>query len=439
LPVATPPIRDGVVVTADEHIAWVGSALDAPPMPPGAIDIPLGAAVLMPGLVNSHVHLDLTPFAGALDGHAFFAWVRAIVAGGIEALDADARSDSARWTVIDLLERGVTAFGDTSPGAAGFDAMRECGARGVAFLETFGPDPAQSETSLRDLRHCVDLARGGETSLVRIGVSPHAPYSVSDALYHGVAGYARAENLPVAVHIAESEVESLLVSHGSGPFADFLHGRRIAVSSRASSPIALLDAQRVLATQPLCIHAVRANSDDVLRLADNGAGVAHCPRSNRWFGHGEAPVAELRAKRVPVGLGTDSAASNDTLSILAEAGAAADPELTAAERVELATAGGARVLGLEDTAGTLVAGAPADLAAFVIHDVERADRDPPAYVIDRCADERAMLVVVSGVTRVRNGRATNRDDALDERMRAHMARVNAWAAASGWRAARAPF
>src|SRR5690606_3300489 len=107
-------------------------------------------------------------------------------------------------------------------------------------------------------------------------------------------------------------------------------GRRIAVFPRASSPIALLDSKRVLRTQPLCIHAVRANSDDVLRLADNGAGVAHCPRSNRWFGHGDAPVSAFLERHVTVALGTDSAASNDGLSILAEAHDVAAPALSAA-------------------------------------------------------------------------------------------------------------
>lgn len=439
LPVAAAPIRDGVVVVADDRIAWVGSAAEQPELPPHAVTESLGDAILLPGLVNAHVHLDLTPFAGVLDAHSFFAWVRGIVDGSTVAMDADVRADSARWTVTDLLERGVTMFGDTGPTTAAFDALRDAGVRGVAYLETFGPDPAACDDAFADLQRRVGFARAHETSLVRIGVSPHAPYSVSDDLYQRVAVYARSENLPVAVHIAESADESDLVERGEGPFAEFLLGRRIAVIPRASSPIALLDAKRVLRTQPLCIHAVRANGDDVLRLADNGASVAHCPRSNRWFGHGDAPVSAFLERHVTVSLGTDSAASNDGLSLIGEAHDAADAALSSAERIALATHGGARALGRDDGTGTLAEGAPADLTAFRIRDVADADHDPCSHLIEQCVDERALLAMVAGIVRVRNGRAIGHDDALDERMEAHASRMRAWAVQAGWRASRAPF
>jgi len=117
-------------------------------------------------------------------------------------------ADSSRWSVADQLEHGVTSIGHTGPGRAAFDALREVGARGVAYIETFGPDPGHVDTSLATLRAVVEAARRDETQLVRIGVSPHAPYSVSDDLYSRVASWARIEALPMAVHIAESAGES---------------------------------------------------------------------------------------------------------------------------------------------------------------------------------------------------------------------------------------
>ena len=431
-----PPLRDASVVVESAYVSWVGPRGEAP-LAPGADDVELGDAILLPGLVNAHIHLDLAAFSGALNGDSFFAWVRALVQASVDVMDETARADAAHWSVVDQLEHGVTTLGDTSPSRAGFDAMITCGARGIAYMEVFGPDPAQCGDAVRDLRTRTEAARRQETSLVRVGVSPHAPYSVSDALYHAVAGYARSESLPVAVHIAESGDESLLVAEGRGEFAEFLRGRRIPVESRASSPIALLDRTRLLTQRPVCIHAVRTGGDDVLRLADNGAGVAHCPLSNRWFGHGNAPVGAFRAHGIPVGVGTDSAASNDALHILAEAREAADESLAAHDRIVLATVEGARAIGLDDGTGTLVPGAPADLAAFSIRDVDEADRDPARYLITRCGGAPAMLTVVGGVVQARNGRAAAHDDALDERVHALGERIRAWAVAAGWRGASA--
>lgn len=432
-------MRDGAVVTDADRVHWVGARADIGDLPPGSSHVELGDAMLMPGLVNAHIHLDLAPFAGLLHGRSFFAWIRGIVAGSAAVLDDDARADAARWSVIEQLEHGVTTLADTSPSTSGFDAIRACGARGIAYLEVFGPDPAQCDDAFGALRPRIERARVHETSLVQMGVSPHAPYSVSDALFGRVAEYARAEALPLAVHIAESEDESQLVESGQGEFAAMLFERGIAAAPRAASPIALLDRTRILRTQPLCIHAVRAGSDDVLRLADNGAGVAHCPRSNAWFGHGQAPVAAFRAHHVPVGLGTDSAASNDEFRLLGEARAATDDGLSPSDRIALATTGGAQALGIGNGLGTLSPGAPADLAAFAIDDTTEADRDPAAYLVEHRSNTAAALVVVAGTVRVRNGRALARDDATNDRVRVVRHRAEQWAAAAGWRAAREPF
>jgi 5-methylthioadenosine/S-adenosylhomocysteine deaminase len=338
------------------------------------------------------------------------------------------------WSVADQLAQGVTTIGHTGPGRLAFDALRTVGARGVAYAETFGPDPAQCETSLADLRARVDDMRRDESPVVRVGVSPHAPYSVSDALFAAVAAYARAEHLPMAVHIAESPDESDLVAHGTGAFAEFLRGRGIDVAPRASSPVALLERTGVLAAQPLCIHAVRVDANDIDRLAGAGATVAHCPLANAWFASPPAPLAAMRARGIHVGIGTDSLASNDGVSVLAEASAAADETLTPAQRVMLATRGGAHALGLMDT-GCLAVGMQADLAAFGVTDVGVCDADPERFVISHIATAPSALAtrtVVAGVERARDGRALGQADGLQARMTAHRARVDAWARAQPW-------
>lgn len=231
LPIAAPPIADGTVVVEGDRIVWVGPRPEAPA---GDADDDLGSAVLMPGLVNAHTHLELTVMRGFLQGLPFFDWVRTLTRARREVLDEAALLDSARLGVVEGLRAGITTFADTGDSPAPFDALRELGARGVAYREVFGPKPSQLAGSLAGLRDKVDAMRASQTALVRVGVSPHAPYSVSDALFGAVAAYATAEHLPVAVHIAEGADESLLVERAEGPFAAFLRSRGVAVAPRKS-------------------------------------------------------------------------------------------------------------------------------------------------------------------------------------------------------------
>jgi len=426
IPVGAPVVRNGTVAVYDTRIEWVGPRDQAP----AGDDVELGDAILIPGLVNTHIHLDLPGFAGVLDGRDFPGWLRTLVRGTRELMNASSKSDAALWSVADQLAHGVTTLAHTGPGRGSFDAMRTLGIRGVGFIETFGPDPARCGDSMAALRAAVDAARSDETGLVRVGVSPHAPYSVSDSLYIAVADYARHEGLPVAVHIAESRDETTLVASGSGSFASLLKGRGIGVGPRAASPIALLEKTGILAARPLCIHAVQADDDDIALLADSGSAVAHCPRSNRWFGHGDAPVRKYRAAGVTLGLGTDSAASNFDVRLLAEARDAADSTLAHQERLELATAGGAAALGLSGITGAIRPGLQADLTAFAVDDPVSCDADPAGYLLNRCAGDPAMITVVAGAVRARHGSAPGINQGVAGRVAELRTRVAEWAAAN---------
>jgi cytosine/adenosine deaminase-related metal-dependent hydrolase len=420
LPVSSAPVRDATVVVDGDAIAWVGPRRHAPP----GEDIDLGDAILMPGLVNAHVHLDLTAFADVLPRGSFFTWVRSLVRGLAEASDENALRDASRWTIADQLAHGVTTVAHTGPGTHAFDALLEMGMRGIAFIEVFGPDPHARDSSMAVLQGLVNAARERQTALVHVGVSPHAPYSVSDALYQSVADYAISDNLPVAVHIAESADETRLVRDGAGDFAELLRGRGITVTSRAPSPIALLERTGVLRTRPLCVHAIRVNDADVQLLADAGASVAHCPRANSWLLHDTAPVHAFRASGIAVGLGTDSAAGNDGLRMFAEARSAVGC-LSAAERIEMATLGGARALRLDNT-GALRSGFLADIAAFSVSDVATCDEDPARYLLDHCANTPASLTIVAGQVKSRAGTVAGLGADVTERMHTHRARARAW-------------
>jgi cytosine/adenosine deaminase-related metal-dependent hydrolase len=293
--------------------------------------------------------------------------------------------------------------------------------RGVAFREVFGPDPAQVDDSMAELRAAVDDLRSRETELVRVGISPHAPYTVSDDLFRAAAEHALAEGLPVAIHAAESQAERDLVERGAGDFAPGLNARGIATPVRGRTTVEMLDRLGVLRARPLLIHCVTVDGDDVARIAGSGSRVAHCPVANARLGHGVAPYAEMREAGVDLGLGTDSVGSNNRLDLLEEARAAsllhrarlASPDfLPAAELLRLCTIDGARALGLDDRIGTLEPGKDADLCAVSLaapHVVPV--HDPAAAVVHAARGSDVVLAAVRGRVLQRHGRVLTLDAA----------------------------
>lgn len=433
VPITSPPIGNGTLVEEGGRIVSVGARIA-----PEAGDIDLGDAILMPGLVNTHCHLELTAMRGFLDGLGFRDWILRLTFARRAVLTHEMMLDSAHLGVAEGLLHGITTFADTGDSGAGFDAMLAAGVRGVCYREVFGPDPAQSAEAAAGLGSRIDDMLPRATSLVSVGVSPHAPYTVSDPLFAAVAEIARARRLPLAVHIAESELEQRLVVDGDGAFADGLRRRDIGVTARARSPIALLGRLGVLDTKPLLIHCVRVDATDIADIAVHDCAVAHCPASNAKFGHGIAPLAQLLAAGVRVGIGTDSVASNDRMDLLDEARLAAlfanarertHDGLSAQRALELATLGGARALGLGSEIGSLEVGKSADLAAFALPHHRAPLHDPVASAVFALAGQPASLVMVAGRVLVRNGSLAAHDPALSPRVQAAADALQAWSAA----------
>lgn len=410
VPVVAPPIANAVVAVEGERIAFVGTVENAP----AGQDVDLGNALLLPGLVNTHGHLELTGMRGFLEDVDFGDWIVRLAAAKRAVLTTfDALVDAARLGIAEGLRAGVTTFGDTCHSGAVLPALSEVGVRGVMYQEVFGPDPAQCEASIAELRERIAFARDYETPLTRLGVSPHAPYTVSDELYKATTRLALDSGLPMALHIAEAEVEAQLVEEGRGRFAEGLRARGIAVHPRANSSVALLERLGVLDAHPLLIHCVRLTPEDIERVARAGCAVAHCPAANAKLGHGIAPVRELLDAGVHVGLGSDSVASNNRVDLLEEARLAALMQrarrarhdgLTTHEALRLATLGGAEALGLDDRIGSLEPGKDADLAAFSL-DAPHATpvHDPEAAALYALRGTDARFVAVSGRVLVRDG------------------------------------
>ena len=434
VPVSAPPIANGTLVEQGGRIVYVGPRTSAPR--DDARDVDFGDALLLPGLVNAHCHLELTAMRGFLDGLGFREWILRLTAARRAVLTPESLLDASRLGVEEGLRAGVTTFADTGDSGTGFDAMIERGVRGVCYREVFGPDPAQCDGALAELREKALAMRERETPLVRVGVSPHAPYTVSDALFRATTELARDLSLPMAIHIAESALESELVVSAEGAFADGLRSRGISVAPRARSPIALLESLGVLDLAPLLIHCVRADAADVRAIAKHDCGVAHCPASNAKLAHGIAPLVELRAAGVRVGLGSDSVASNDRMDLLDEARLALllasartgrVNALSAAQALELATLGGARALRMDAETGSLDVGKSADISVFSIGAAGRGPlHDPVAAAVLALAGTPASFVAVAGRPLVRDGVLIDADATLAARVQKSADRLGEW-------------
>ena len=395
IPVEGAPIEHAaLLINAEGRITDVGHD-SVVARPPEATVEEFGQAVIIPGLINTHTHLELTGFAEQIQEREFSSWIRRL-----RELKTTRTSreflQAARQGLQMCYAAGVTTVADTGDSDSVIQVLAEADGSGIAYLEVFGPDPRQAQMSLGSLRDRVIRAGRWAVQRVRVGVSPHAPYTVSAPLLAAVARWSRGEGLPLAIHIAESKAETELLRSGSGPFAASWAERAIPLpQSLGPTPIKWLAENGGLSELTLCIHAVHAVSNDIQLLADAGAAVAHCPLSNRAHDHGAAPLSSLIEAGVRVGLGTDSEVSVGRPDLLAEARAARElARLTSSEALDLCTLSGARALGLDSETGSLRTGKWADCVVIRLP-VAGSDADPGEHVIASSSAD-VMLTCVGG-------------------------------------------
>ena len=384
LPVDGPPIEGGRVRFEGGEIVEVGA---------GRAERHYADAVILPGFVNAHSHLEYAVYAGFGDGTPFGPWIKTHVERK-SLLEPEEMVAIARCGVADSFRSGITTTADYSFSGAGAIAAAELGLRAMVYLEVFADDPEDARRQFEKKRALVE-----ETALVTIGISPHAPYTCSLETYR----WCLSLGIPVGTHLAESASENEWLEHGTG----VLQGIPILVRPTGKRAVATLEP--VLGPNLLCAHCVEVDDDEIALLAERGVPVAHCPRSNALLGCGVAPLTRMREAGIVVGLGTDSPASAPSFDAFEELRAAVyaaralerRPEaLLAADALRLATIDAARALRVDDRVGTLTPGKRADLTVVSLagspyHPVE----DPAAAVVFGGSPERVLETVVDGETR----------------------------------------
>ncbi|HBB89602.1 MAG TPA: hypothetical protein DC047_18505 [Blastocatellia bacterium] len=446
VPVSSAPLAEGGIAVSDDRIAAVGTRETLRQQFPGAELRDFGPAAIIPGLINSHSHLELTAMRGYLENeeHDFFAWLKKLTIARLERMTADDLNVSAQWGACEAARAGVTCVADASDAAVeSMNALRAVRLRGIVFQESFGPDPRLAQENFAKLQAKVTRLRELETALVKCGVSPHAPYTVCGPQLELIARFALLEELPLMMHAAETLMEVALLSEGRGAFADGLKSRGIEWQTPSASPIQYLKQHGILATKPLLAHCIHVDGADIETLGETGSKIAHCPKSNSKLRHGVAPLTKFLEQGIATGLGSDSVASNNVCDLFGEARYALllsrsgsewknlDSDLSAHDVLQLATRGGASALGISEELGALQEGMQADFAIVSLNGTHQLPvYDPVSTLIFSSSARDVVLTVVAGREVYCDGRVTNVDE---DRLRARIKEIGQKLAADGRR------
>jgi cytosine/adenosine deaminase-related metal-dependent hydrolase len=317
-------------------------------------------AVLLPGLVNAHAHLDLSGAAPLPPRGEFTAWLLGV--GGVRGEGRDVGARAAEQCAS-LARRGVTAVGDIEASGGQAHASRlASGLGGLSYLEIVGVGRESARARLAAALALADRLGGRGAGL---GLSPHAPYSVHGDVVPEIARAAVRRGLPLAMHLAETADETRFMQHGDGPFTDFLEhiGRgRPFDSPPGLRPVAWAEAAGLLSAGCLVVHGNDLDDEDIGRLVRHDASLVYCHGRHRHFERPAHRLTELLSAGVNVALGTDSGLSNQGVDMFDElARLHVDrPDIPPLMILRCATLGGRIALGQDPGAAVFAAGSRAE-------------------------------------------------------------------------------
>jgi cytosine/adenosine deaminase-related metal-dependent hydrolase len=311
--------------------------------------------VIMPGLVNTHVHLELPSLLDSIRAQAFPDWVLNLIRAKKKLNEKD-YAFAVSHNIHTLIRTGTTTCAEICTHATSPALLKNSGMRARIYDEiiTMGTKPL--------------LSHRKDSALVKSGLSPHSPYTVSEPVLRTLSSN-RKKHLKLAMHIAESKDEILLLQRRNSGLEKLFRFANwdLTWAPKGSSSFEYLNRIGFLSPALLAVHAVQVTDDDIELIRRSGTSIAHCPRSNKELGVGRMPLKKFLNAGITVGLGTDSLASVPTLNMWDEMRYAyrihRREGISAKDIFSLATIGGAKALGLDKEIGTLEPGKKADMIA----------------------------------------------------------------------------
>lgn len=383
LPVTSPPIKDGIILTDGKAIKAVGSSSSLSKFPYDEI-IDCSGKIILPGFVNAHSHLELTGFRGKIEkGLPFTDWAREVVSIRRNITENEIAT-AIKDGLDELISSGVTTVGDFSQTGITAQILKEKGLKGTVFLEFAGFNPELKYERMEQLKELFSALLTPHSTF-RIGIAPHAPYSVSPELLKESHNFAQEKRLPLSIHMSEMPEEIEFIKNGSGAMKDLLIDFGVWNDKWVppkSTPVKYLQSLGIL-KGTTGIHLNIVTEDDLRILKENNVSVVYCPGSNKWFGRNwKYPLREFLNNDINVAIGTDSLSSNEKLNMFYEMRIIKEnfPDIDNNTILKVATINGAKAIGFEGEAGEIAIGRKADIIGIDIKD--SSIKDPADYVIN---------------------------------------------------------
>ena len=368
-----PFIENGAIVVNRGAILSVGTEDNIKKRFSSHHVIRLQNAVLMPGLVNLHSHLELPPLLERVCAKTFPDWIINLIRAKKDLSNKDYQS-ATRININTLIQTGTTTVGEICTHGVSPALLKQSGLRAVVFHEII-----KMGSGVRDQWSGTQLPRGADSALIKSGLSPHTPYTVSEPVLRDIMMLANKRRLRIAMHIAESKDEIKLLRRIKGGLEEIyrLAGWDLGWAPHGDSSIEYLKGIGFLSPNLLAVHAVQVTGKDIEFIRKSRVSIAHCPRSNNETGVGRMPLKKFLDAGITVGLGTDSLASSPTLNMWDEMRYAYQIHrrsgVSAEDIFRLATINGAKALGLDKEIGTLEPGKKADMIAVPLPEKDTGD------------------------------------------------------------------
>lgn len=367
LPISIPPLDGYAVIIEQGSIIDIETISEAERRNPYADKIRLEGAVIMPGFVNLHTHLELTGLKGKItEGLDFYDWIKELVKQKM-VMTKKEYEDGVHMGIKEMISTGTTSVGEITLESISPYILNNYGIRGKVFYEVLGP--SEFLAGYLWFRKKREFKRFKDSDLLKAGISPHSCYSLSRGLLKRVSDYSLKHGVSLSSHISETEEEKRFVREGKGKIKEFIEGLGFTppLPSYSDSPIEYFKELGLLRKDFIGAHSVWVNKKDIDIMKESSVSVAHCPRSNTNLNVGKAPVVDFIKEGINVGLGTDSLASNKSLNMWDEMRMAyklhSSDGLMPIDIFKMATINGAKALGLEDKVGTIDVGKKADIIA----------------------------------------------------------------------------
>ena len=347
---------DGILALENSQIVYVGQENQEILKQADQI-IDYQGAWIMPGLVNCHTHSAMTGLRGIRDDSNLHEWLEEYIWPAEAEFTPEMTTKAVKEALAEMLQSGTTTFNDMyNPNGVEiekiYEAVKASKMRCYFSPTLFSSDMETTDETIAKTRAVIGTIKGYQDPNFKVMVAPHSPYSCSRELLEASLNLAKEEDIPLHIHVAETKEESGIILKR--------YGKR---------PIAFLDELGYLDHQVVFAHGVEINEAEIARLADSQVAIAHNPISNLKLASGIAPVVQLQKAGVPVGIATDSVASNNNLDMFEEGRTAAllqkmksgdASQFPIETALKALTIEGAKVLGMEDVIGSLEVGKQAD-------------------------------------------------------------------------------